>query len=99
MSTRPAVAASGEWRGEDGIRMPAGEAHAWLPGQNQTLCGVPLSRARLRRFPHVPWEYRGTDVLTDADRVHHVCVDCLAATRGRPGRGEHGSWVRTSPRP
>jgi hypothetical protein len=50
-----AVAASSEWRGDDGIRQPAGDLHAWQPGTNQTLCGLALSRSRLLRFPHVPW--------------------------------------------
>jgi hypothetical protein len=94
-----AVAASGEWRDADGIRMPAGDAHAWLPGQNQTLCGVPLSRARLRVFPHVPWEFRDSDVLGPNDRVRHVCDRCRAGLRPRPVRGRRAGWVRTSPRP
>lgn len=92
-----AVAASGRWRDDDGIRMPAGEVHAWLPSQNQTLCGVPLARAGLQRFPHVPCEYRRSDVLTTADRVRHICEKCLAATRPRRDRGR--SWTRTAPRP
>lgn len=94
---RYAVAASGQARGEDGIRQPAGDAHAWLPGTNQTLCGVPLARAGLIRFPHVPWEYRSSDVLTDRDEVRHLCDHCLAATRPRGDRGRR--WERVSPRP
>lgn len=94
---RAAVAASGQWRGADGVRMPAGAAHAWLPGTNQTLCGLPLARAELIRFPHVPWEYRDADTLTEADRVAHVCPGCLAATR--PKGAKRRPWTRTSPRP
>jgi hypothetical protein len=92
---RPAVAASSEWVDDDGIRQPGGEAHAWLPGTNQTLCGLPLSRARLRRFPHVPFDFRRTDVLTGADRVGRVCPRCAAAAGGRDGR----PWRRVAPRP
>lgn len=92
-----ATAASGQWRGPDGIRMPAGDAHAWVPGQNQTRCGVPLARAGLLRFPHVPWEYQRGDTLTEADRIGYVCEKCLAATRPRRDQGR--AWTRTSPRP
>ncbi len=91
------IAASSQWRDADGVRMPAGEVHAWEPGQNQTVCGVPLARAGLRRFPHVNWEYRSTDTLTEADRVGHVCRRCLAATQ--PRRSQRRPWTRTSPRP
>ncbi|HYN95749.1 MAG TPA: hypothetical protein VES42_18040 [Pilimelia sp.] len=93
---RAAVAASSQWQGPDS-RQPGGEVHAWLPGQNQTLCGVPLARAGLRRFPHVPWEYTRTDLLADGDPVRYVCPDCLGATR--PRRDERRPWTRTSPRP
>jgi hypothetical protein len=89
------VAASSEWVGDDGIRQPGGEVHAWTPGTNQTWCGLALSRSRLRRFPHVRFDFRPTDVLTAEDRVRHICARCLAAT-GR--RGER-SWTRTAPRP
>ncbi|MDW3845266.1 hypothetical protein NMK34_01440 [Micromonospora sp. BRA006-A] len=34
----PGVVAAGRER-----RRLGGEVHAWLPGQNQTLCGLPLS--------------------------------------------------------
>lgn len=97
--TRVCVAASGETLDADGVRIPAGEAHAWLPGQNQTVCGVPLSRAWLRAFPHLPWEFRDTDVVTAHDAVRHICQRCLAAVRPRRKRGWHGNWSRTSPRP
>lgn len=98
MSSTPAVAASGEETGPDGVREPAGEVHAWLPGQNQTVCGLPLSRTRLRRFPHVRFDYRSTDVLTEADAVGRICPRCQAAAEGRR-RDEKKSWVRHSPRP
>lgn len=97
-SSIPAVAASGEETGPDGVRQPGGEVHAWRPGQNQTVCGLALSRTRLRRFPHVRFDYSGTDVLTEADAVGWICPHCLAATTGRRGTEKHG-WVRDSPRP
>jgi hypothetical protein len=97
MGTRggPAVAASSEWIDEHGVRQPAGEVHAWEPGKNQTVCGLALSRTGLRRFPHVPFDYAATDVVTEADRVGWICPRCTAATGGRRRRG----WTRTSPRP
>ncbi|MEV4198599.1 hypothetical protein [Micromonospora globbae] len=97
-SSAPAVAASGEEIGPDGVREPGGEVHAWLPGQNQTVCGLPLSRARLRRFPHVRFDFSSTDVLTDADAIGRICPRCLAATQGRRRDEKHG-WVRHAPRP
>jgi hypothetical protein len=81
-----AVAASDIWVDETNVRQPGGQVHAWLPGQNQTLCGIPLARAKLRRFPHVPFDFRGTDVLTAADHVGWICPRCVAATRSRPRR-------------
>ncbi|SCL16588.1 hypothetical protein GA0074694_1680 [Micromonospora inyonensis] len=92
------MAASSEVPGDDGVRHPGGEVHAWLPGQNQTLCGLPLSRTRLRRFPHVPFDYSATDQLTGADPVGWICPRCLAAAGGRGGRHRQ-SWERQSPRP
>lgn len=89
------VAASDEWVDEAGVRQPGGEVHAWQPGQNQSLCGLSLSRSRLRRFPHVPFDYAATDVLTAQDQVGWICPRCAAATGGRRRR----SWTRTSPRP
>jgi hypothetical protein len=90
------VAASGEWVDAEGVRQPAGEVHGWVPGTNQTVCGLALSRSRLRRFPHVHWEYATTDVLTEADRVGWVCPRCAAAGGERRGRR---SWTRVNPRP
>jgi hypothetical protein len=94
-SRAASVAASSETIGDDGVRQPAGEAHAWLPGTNQTLCGLALSRTRLRRFPHVPFDFRATDVVTEQDEVRYVCPRCVAATSRRGER----SWVRTGARP
>ena len=91
-----AVAASGEWIGDDGIRQPAGEAHAWLPGTNQTLCGLQLSKSQLTRFPHIQWVDVQPATGRDADRVTDVCPRCAAAT-GR--RRDERPWRRTDPRP
>ena len=92
---KASVAASSEVTGDDGIRQPGGEVHAWLPGTNQTVCGLALSRTRRRRFPHVGFDFRSTDVVTAGDEVRHICPRCVAATGGRRAR----SWTRTSPRP
>ncbi|WP_204037450.1 hypothetical protein [Micromonospora qiuiae] len=97
-SSTAAVAASSEQTGPDGVREPAGEVHAWHPGQNQTVCGLALSRTRLRRFPHVPFDYTATDQLTAADPVGWICPRCVAATTGRR-RDAKRPWVRHSPRP
>ncbi|WBC03320.1 hypothetical protein [Micromonospora sp. WMMA1976] len=43
VTSTAAVAASPEVPGDDGVRRPGGEVHAWLPGRNQTLCGLPLN--------------------------------------------------------
>ncbi|KAB8175687.1 hypothetical protein [Microbispora catharanthi] len=93
----PSVAASGEWRDEDGVRKPAGEAHAWWPGANQTVCGLALSRSRLHRFHHVPWPDAFPESGGAADEVRRVCPRCRAAT----GKGQNQGrlWQRTSPRP
>ncbi len=88
MSTgNAAVAASSEWHDPEYGRQPAGDTHAWLPGTNQTLCGLALSRSGLRRFAGVPW----TDVPVIAEsgaagRPIRVCPKCLAATRGKRDR-------------
>jgi hypothetical protein len=90
------VAASSEWVDPDGVRMPGGEVHAWEPGTNQTLCGLPLARARLRRFPNVTWADVQPETGRDADEVRRVCPRCAAAT-GR--RRDTRPWTRTDPRP
>lgn len=77
------------------MRRPAGDVHAWLPGTNQTLCGLALSKSRLHRFAHVAFG----DVLPEsggsADAVGHLCPRCVAASGVRPGR----RWSRVDPRP
>ena len=93
---KQAVAASSTWVDESGVRQPGGEAHAWLPGTNQTACGLPLSRARLSGFPHVPFDFRRSDKPTATDQIGHICPRCLAATGHR--RDDKG-WRRHSPRP
>jgi len=90
------VAASGDWVDPDGARLPAGEVHGWLPGLNQTLCGLALSRSGLVRFAHIRWEDVQPESGGAADRVARVCPRCAAATGAkRSGR----PWTRTSPRP
>ncbi|MDM7487057.1 hypothetical protein QT969_02030 [Rhodococcus sp. CSLK01-03] len=92
--TEPAVAASSQWiDDDDGIRYPRGDTHAWTPGTNQTLCGVPLSRARLARFPHVPW----SEALYLADTGEHGVVPCRRCTAAT--RHDRPRWTRTDPRP
>jgi hypothetical protein len=91
-----AVAASGEETDPDGVRMPAGEVHAWQPGRNETLCGLALSRSRLIRFPHVTWPDVQPDTGGHADYVVRVCPRCAAALgERRDGR----PWRRVNPRP
>jgi hypothetical protein len=86
VAATPAVAASSNWRDDENTRMPSGDVHAWWPGQNQTLCGVPLSRARLDRFPHVLW----IDALwineTGSTPVMAMCRRCAAAAGPRGQR-------------
>lgn len=95
-ASRAAVAATASWVDPDGFRSPGGEVHAWLPGTNQTVCGLSTSRSRLARFPHVDW--RDVQPLTgrDADLVSAVCRRC-AAGMGR--RRDERSWTRHAPRP
>jgi hypothetical protein len=91
-----AVAASSQWTDPDGVRMPAGEVHAWLPGTNQTLCGLPLHRTRLTRFPHVGWPDVQPATGGSADEVQHVCRRCAAA---QGARRDDKPWKRVNPRP
>jgi hypothetical protein len=93
--TAASVAASSQWIDAGGVRQPGGEVHGWRAGTNQTVCGLALSRSRLRRFPHVAFDFRPTDQITAGDEVRYICPRCVAAlTR----RGER-SWTRTAPRP
>ncbi|MGQ7297694.1 hypothetical protein [Quadrisphaera sp. KR29] len=89
-----AVAASSRWTDADGVRAPGGEAHAWEPGTNQTVCGLALSRSQLERFPHVSWE----DLLSarTGEHVKRVCPRCRAATRRREPR-EARRWSPPGP--
>jgi hypothetical protein len=95
MSGAARVAATGQWIDDDDHRLPAGEVHVWFPGQNQTLCGLSLSRSALQRFAAVSWG----DVMPEsggaADAVQRVCPRCAAAA----GRDRGRSWTRTAPRP
>ena len=91
-----AVAATDEWTDPDGIRAPAGAVHAWLPGTNQTLCGLQLSKSQLTRFPHIQWVDAQPATGRDADRVQEVCPKCAAAM-GR--RRDERPWRRVDPRP
>lgn len=90
------VAASSQWVDPDGVRMPAGEVHAWQPGLNQTLCGLALSRSQLRRFAHVRWADVQPATGGHADQVQRVCPRCAAATGARR---DTRAWTRTDPRP
>jgi hypothetical protein len=91
-----AVAATGSWTDpDDGVRVPAGEVHAWQPGRNETACGLSLHRSRLDRFPHVRWADVQPESGRYADAVQEVCPRCRAAQGGR--RDERG-WTRTDPR-
>lgn len=90
------VAATGTWTDPDGVRRPAGEVHAWLPGTNQTVCGVPLARAGLARFPHVTWADADPASGAHADAVVHVCRRCAAGTGARR---DTKPWRRVDPRP
>jgi hypothetical protein len=96
--TGAATAASSEVPGADGTRAPAGELHAWLPGTNQTLCGLALSRSRLIRFPHQRFDFRATDVTAAGEEIGYVCPHCVAATTPRDQRDGRG-WKRVAPRP
>jgi hypothetical protein len=94
-STAATVASSGWLDPDEGVRLPAGDVHAWIPGTNQTLCGLALSRSRLRGFAHVPFAQVLPESGGAADAVGHLCAQCLAATSVRAGR----RWERRDPRP
>jgi hypothetical protein len=91
------VAAPVEWYDPDHhTRAPAGEVHAWVPGTNQTVCGLALAREGLLRFPHVTWADVQPATGGYADRVTSLCRKCAAGLGAR--RGEK-PWVRRDPRP
>ncbi|WP_270888997.1 hypothetical protein [Pedococcus sp. 5OH_020] len=93
---RASVAATGSWRDPDGFRSPAGEVHAWVPGTNQTVCGLSTSRSRLLRFSHVAWADAQPATGRDADEVTDVCPRCAAAMGQRR---DSKPWTRRDPRP
>jgi hypothetical protein len=76
--------------------MPAGEVHAWVPGTNQTLCGLSTNKSRLDRFSHVDWSDVQPATGRDADQVAEVCPRCAAAMGQRR---DANRWTRTNPRP
>lgn len=80
--TSYAVAASSTWTDPDGVRRPSGEVHRWVPGTNQTVCGLSLHRSRLDRFPHTDWEDIKPESGRHADAVQRMCPRCAAAARG-----------------
>jgi hypothetical protein len=90
-----AVAATDHWTDPDGVRSPAGEVHAWLPGTNQTLCGLSLHKSRLGRFSHIDWSDVQPATGRDADQVTVVCPRCLA---GMGTRRDTKPWRRSNPR-
>ncbi|PYG01821.1 hypothetical protein SAMN05216184_101285 [Georgenia satyanarayanai] len=94
--TTASVVATDETTDLDGARSPAGEVHAWVPGTNQTVCGLALSRERLARFSHVPWAEVQPATGTHADAVTSLCSRCAAGMGAR--RGEK-RWKRVDPRP
>jgi hypothetical protein len=42
------VASTDDALDEDLVRLPAGEVHGWFRGQNETVCGLSLSKSRLQ---------------------------------------------------
>jgi hypothetical protein len=94
--SRAAVAATASWVDPDGFRSPGGEAHAWLPGATQTICGLSTSRSRLARFPHVDWRDVQRLPGRDADLVSGVCDRCAA---GMGQVRDERPWVGHVPRP
>jgi hypothetical protein len=94
---RANVAATDDWLDPDHVRQPAGEVHGWLRGQNSTVCGLALSRSRLRTFSDVEWPDVQPESGGRADAVQAVCPRCAAGVEGR--RSKKRSWTRESPRP
>jgi len=91
----PAVAASDQWLDDEGVREPRGSVHAWRIGTNQTLCGIPLHKGGLRRFPHVLWlDARWLSDTTDQRMA--LCHRCAAAAGERRDRR---LWTRWRPQP
>jgi hypothetical protein len=78
------VAATDDALDEDLVRLPAGEVHGWWRGQNETVCGLSLSRSRLRTFPGLVWADVQPESGGSADLVQAVCPRCRAAIEGGP---------------
>ncbi len=91
------VAATDDALDEDLVRLPAGEVHGWWRGQNQTVCGLSLSRSRLRTFPGLVWADVQPASGGSAELVQAVCPRCRAAIEGRTSKRR--SWTRERPRP
>lgn len=91
------MAATDDVLEDDGRRWPAGEVHGWLPGSNGTVCGLSLSRSRLRTFGGVSWADVQPASGGFAEHVQAVCPRCRAGVEGRTA-GRRG-WVREDPRP
>jgi hypothetical protein len=91
------VAATDDWLDPDLVRQPAGEVHAWLRGRNSTVCGLQLSRSRLRTFSDVEWEDVQPASGGRAEAVQAVCRRCAAGVGGP--RRKQKRWARQDPRP
>jgi len=76
-----AVAASGEHVDRGGTRAPRGDLHGWQRRRSETLCGLPVRRARLRAFPDLPWAEAVWTAESTGSRATRLCPRCLAALR------------------
>ena len=92
---RAAVVATDWWVDEDGLTVPAGHVHAWLPGTSQTLCGLSTESSRLGQFAHIDWADVQPATGRDANRVSALCPKCTGAM-GR--KRDIKSWTRAVPR-
>lgn len=90
------VASTDDWLDRDLVRFPAGEVHGWTPGQNSTVCGLQVSRSRLRTFRGIEWEDVQPASGGMAEAVQSVCRRCAAALSPRVGTRR---WSRHDPRP
>jgi len=91
------VAATDDALDEDRVRLPAGEVHGWERGQNSTVCGLSLSKSRLRTFAGLVWADVQPESGGSAERVQSVCPRCRAGIEGRTSKRR--SWSRERPRP
>src|SRR4051794_35054125 len=95
-----AVAASGRWWDEeDGRWLPAGEVHGWLPGTNQTVCGLALTRSQLVRLSAIDWTETFPESGGAADRVQRVCPRCASVCGRRPSDSRGRGRRHVNPRP